>query len=934
MARFSELKVKFTGDTSDLQMSLRQMGASISEASNQATRSTIGFTKLGQTMADVGQRLTFGLTVPMGAFGAAAIKMAGSMEVTQVAFTTMLRSGTAATAMLKDLKQFAMTTPFQFTELTDATRKMLALGFSTKEVIPTLRVIGDAAGALGLGAEGINRIVLAMGQMKAKGTVQAEEMRQLAEAGIPAWDALAKKLNTDVAGAMKMVQDRSVSAAVGIDAVMTAMRDRFGGGMAAQAKTLIGTWSNVQDALKFALADVGAAVLPIAKNILVDFVMPVAAGIQDMAKSFSELPGPIQATALAAAGLAAAIGPLLWAFAGMVSTIVAFSNAWKLAAVVLGGAVTVMANMAAAVTTYLTGVTAATASTAAFAALTGTVAAAIAVAAVAVYKLTAGYLALKDAQEQQKLAEMGEVAARERLIKYLKDHGAAIDNLEAAYRAGKITTKDFDKLLREFGMALGEAAGKTIELDEATKSLGFKTTKQLTEELKKAKEALVQVQQSFDRGASSAEDLARAKEAVIRISQQLHPSLKAEAEAWKNLGTAMQGPITQTTAIRDALTETVGEKMRAEAQKGIEAWQEAILRASGYGTAIEYVVVDFKKYAEAINDVQVADYWVKWKYAVDEYGNAITEAQNKLEALQLQQQDTVQFFDFSQGYPTPYDPNKGFEGGYAKPVFHVVTDDDKKKSIRNLQEISTVLNDLDRDLVNLMFDGGKFKDVMGNAAVSIGKAFSRMIVSDLMKPFQDAMKEAAKWVADLAQSIIKNLVKGAFGELSKAVSSSLSQLGGLGSKIAGLFGGGSSTASNAANPGGLTSGIGGAVSSGVTGIVGAVAGVATAISSIVGNFQMAGMNKSLDIIVKHTLQTVMIGEATFYLIDNRLNAIHDRLMEFRTAGIGVFPMQGYEWAMGGGGGGITLNFPNSSFIGFRDMDAFVDELVRRIKARL
>ena len=42
----------------------------------------------------------------------------------------------------------------------------------------------------------------------AKGKVQAEEMRQLAEAGIPAWKILAATLNTDVAGAMKLVEQR------------------------------------------------------------------------------------------------------------------------------------------------------------------------------------------------------------------------------------------------------------------------------------------------------------------------------------------------------------------------------------------------------------------------------------------------------------------------------------------------------------------------------------------------------------------------------------------------------------------------------------------------------------------------------------------------------------------------------------------------------
>ena len=54
-----------------------------------------------------------------------------------------------------------------------------------------LRSIGDASAAAGKGKEGIDRIALALGQMRAKGKVPSEEMRQLTEANIEAWDILA-----------------------------------------------------------------------------------------------------------------------------------------------------------------------------------------------------------------------------------------------------------------------------------------------------------------------------------------------------------------------------------------------------------------------------------------------------------------------------------------------------------------------------------------------------------------------------------------------------------------------------------------------------------------------------------------------------------------------------------------------------------------------
>jgi hypothetical protein len=74
----------------------------------------------------------------------------------------------------------------------------------------------------------------------------------------------------------------------------------------------------------------------------------------------------------------------------------------------------------------------------------------------------------------------------------------------------------------------------------------------------------------------------------------------------------------------------------------------------------------------------------------------------------------------------------------------------------------------------------------------------------------------------------------------------LDQLAGWG------IGGGSSAAGAVGSAGGSGGSVAGsaasAAGSGLAGVVGAIGSVATAISSIVGNFQMAGMNKSLDLI--------------------------------------------------------------------------------------
>lgn len=128
-----------------------------------------------------------------------AIDFNSTMEQAQIGFTTMLKSAEDAQAFLREMMNFAARTPFEFPDLLEASRRMMAYGFAANDVLPMLQAVGDATAALGLGAEGIDRIILALGQMRAKGKVTGEEMRQLTEAGIPAWEILAEAMGKSTA---------------------------------------------------------------------------------------------------------------------------------------------------------------------------------------------------------------------------------------------------------------------------------------------------------------------------------------------------------------------------------------------------------------------------------------------------------------------------------------------------------------------------------------------------------------------------------------------------------------------------------------------------------------------------------------------------------------------------------------------------------------
>lgn len=251
-----------------------------SEVSKLTDTTSKAISSLGSGFSKAGTVLTAAVTAPLAIAGVKAARWASqtaaNAEQVDIAFNTML-GPERAKKMIADLVEFAKTTPFEMAGLNKATQQMLAYGFAADDVIPMLTDVGNATAALGAGQQGIDAITRALGQMHGKGTAASQEMMQLTEVGIPAWEYLAKALHTDVAGAMEMVTKKAVSADVAIAAIRAGMQGDFGGLMIKQSRTLTGVLSNLSD----------AATATIMKMYQTD-------GYKKMTDALSKLADPIQ----------------------------------------------------------------------------------------------------------------------------------------------------------------------------------------------------------------------------------------------------------------------------------------------------------------------------------------------------------------------------------------------------------------------------------------------------------------------------------------------------------------------------------------------------------------------------------------------------------------------------------------------------------------
>jgi tape measure domain-containing protein len=201
-------------------------------------------------------------------FGGWALKAAGDMEQTKVAFTTMLGSAEKADSFIKQMVQFAAQTPFELKGLSNSAKMLLAYGSAQEEVIPQLKMLGDIAA--GVGNDKLPNLILAFGQVHAATRLTGTELRQFTEAGVPLLDTLAKQFNVTVSEMSKMISGGKV----GFNDVQIALQSLTGEGgrfhnlMENQSHTLLGMVSNLKDAWNIFLTGEGQKLLEWGKQFV------------------------------------------------------------------------------------------------------------------------------------------------------------------------------------------------------------------------------------------------------------------------------------------------------------------------------------------------------------------------------------------------------------------------------------------------------------------------------------------------------------------------------------------------------------------------------------------------------------------------------------------------------------------------------------------
>jgi tape measure domain-containing protein len=274
-----DLVAKLRIDVSGLNNSVNEINQKLAGTAKTADSHFGGIGKSLSSLGNIAKfAIGFQVVDALGQIPKAAITAAGSFEQTRIAFTGVLGSAEKANAFLSQLQKFAAVTPFEFPQLQRAAQQLLAVGFSAQDVIPVMTKIGNAAAALGASGDQINLVVRALGQMKGKGKVSAEEINQIAEnlPGFNSYAAIAAKRGTSVAQVMSDMAKGAIPADEGIQAILEGMQNFPGaaGAMERQSKTLIGVISTLKDNLR---------------QVAIDFITPKLPALSAAVQRFGDL---------------------------------------------------------------------------------------------------------------------------------------------------------------------------------------------------------------------------------------------------------------------------------------------------------------------------------------------------------------------------------------------------------------------------------------------------------------------------------------------------------------------------------------------------------------------------------------------------------------------------------------------------------------------
>lgn len=236
--------IKNTGST---------IGTSFSNFASFAKEAALSIYNVGSAIVEVGIDLGKMIVKAIGAFA----ELNGEFEKMKVTLDVVTKG--RGEEWFNKLNNWALNMPVSMSEVTKSFTVMRAYGLEpTTQMMQTLI---DTASVLPDSGRAISGIARAMGQITAKGRLEGQELRQLAEWAVPGYEAvytkIFKKISEETGVATSKLKFTMIDAATANKAILETMKEHFGGAAAKIAGTWEGMTTRIKNYTKEAFRELG-----------------------------------------------------------------------------------------------------------------------------------------------------------------------------------------------------------------------------------------------------------------------------------------------------------------------------------------------------------------------------------------------------------------------------------------------------------------------------------------------------------------------------------------------------------------------------------------------------------------------------------------------------------------------------------------------------
>lgn len=247
------------GDMKKLQSSIKDATGLLDNFTSKIGVSTSALSELATPIGAIGL-----IGGAIAGIGVASVKAASDIETLDTNLGTLLGSMDKGVELRKQLQQYGQSTPYDTEGLANAAKTMLGYGVASEKIMPVMKQLGDIA--MG-NKDHLNALALAYGQMTASGKVMKQDLNQMANAGFGV-NQIAASMGVSVGKFFNLLSDGKVK----IEDINKALNDSTSAGglfyhsAINSSSTFEGVMSNLGEAAKNTLANIGTSLLPLVKD--------------------------------------------------------------------------------------------------------------------------------------------------------------------------------------------------------------------------------------------------------------------------------------------------------------------------------------------------------------------------------------------------------------------------------------------------------------------------------------------------------------------------------------------------------------------------------------------------------------------------------------------------------------------------------------------